>query len=363
MEIVPAPWTVDVARRPIAFAQVREDSILDQRIVEQLGNGVEVLMVASGGCTACLLATLPQISRLHLIDPNPAQIALSRLKLRLLAHHDPADRLSILGHAAMPDEQRRLALARELAALDLPPTALGPVDLLGKIGPDAAGRYEGLFLWLREALSEVAGEVATLLRLGDPMEQSRRAHPSTRFGKALDSAFDSVMTLPNLIESFGEGATKNRCEPFSRHFAGRTRHVLATLPAADNPYLWQLLDGAFPHGVTYPWLGAPKPARLPEVQWTVATMTDALRGRSEEFDVIHLSNILDWLSPEEACSMLESAWHALRRGGLTFIRQLNSNLNVPALETPFEWQEGLANELHLRDRSFFYRKLHLGLKR
>lgn len=363
MEIAPAPWTVDVARRQIAFAQVREDSVLDQSVVEQLGKGVEVLMVASGGCTACLLATLPQISRLHLIDPNPAQIALARLKLRLLANCEPVDRLSILGHAAMPDEQRRLALARELVALDLPLTALGPTDLLEKIGPDSAGRYEGLFLKLREALSEVADEVAALLRLRDPVEQSRRAHPSTRFGKALDAAFDSVMALPNLIGLFGEGATRNRCKPFSRHFAARTRHLLATMPVADNPYLWQLLYGAFPPGVTYPWLGAPKPVRLPEVQWTVATMTDALRGRSEEFDLIHLSNILDWLSPEEARSTLESAWRALRRGGLTFIRQLNSNLNMPALETAFEWQEGLANELHLRDRSFFYRKLHLGLKR
>jgi S-adenosylmethionine-diacylglycerol 3-amino-3-carboxypropyl transferase len=363
MELTPAPWTVEVARRPIAFAQVREDSLLDQRVIERLGKGVEVLMVASGGCTACLLATLPQISRLHLVDPNPAQIALARLKLRLLAHCDPADRLSLLGHAAIPEEQRRLALARELAALDLPPTALGAVELLGKIGPDTAGRYEALFAKLREALSEVSDDVAALLQLRDPSEQSRRAHPSTRLGKALDAAFDSVMALPNLIGLFGEGATRNRCEPFSRHFVGRTRHVLATLPAVDNPYLWQLLHGAFPDGVTYPWLGAPKPGRLPEVKWTVATMTDALRGRREEYDVIHLSNILDWLSPQEARSTLELAWGALRRGGLTFIRQLNSSLDVPALGTHFEWQEDLARELHVRDRSFFYRKLHLGLKR
>jgi S-adenosylmethionine-diacylglycerol 3-amino-3-carboxypropyl transferase len=332
-------------------------------VVEQLGKDVKVLMVASGGCTACWLATLPGISRLHLIDPNPAQIALARLKLRLLEHCEPAVRLSLLGHSAMPEEQRRLTLARELAALDLPPTALGPVDLLGKIGPDTAGRYEDLFSRLREALGDVASDIAILLRLCDPVEQSQRVHPSTRFGKALDAAFDSVMALPNLIGLFGEGATRNRCEPFSRHFAGRTRHVLATLPAVDNPYLWQLLYGAFPSDVTYPWLSAPKPVRLPEVQWTVGSMADALRGCTEEFDVIHLSNILDWLSPEEARSTLESAWSALRRGGMTFIRQLNSSLDVPALGVQFEWQEGPARQLHLRDRSFFYRKLHLGLKR
>jgi len=320
-------------------------------------------MVASGGCTASLLATLPCVSRLHLVDLNAAQIALSRLKLQLSANYDPADRLSILGHASMPHEQRRLALIRELAALDLPPTVLGALDLVEKIGPDAAGRYEGLFSKLREELNKVAGDVKALLQLRDPIEQSRRVHPSTQFGEALDAAFDSVMALPNLIALFGEGATRNRCEPFSRHFAARTRHVLATLPAAENPYLWQLLRGTFPDGVTYPWLSAPKPVKLPEVHWTVASMADTLRGRKEEFDVIHLSNILDWLSPEEARSTLDSAWSALRRGGLLSIRQLNSSLNVQASGTQFEWLAAPAGELHARDRSFFYRKLHFGLKR
>jgi S-adenosylmethionine-diacylglycerol 3-amino-3-carboxypropyl transferase len=363
MGTTPAPWTVEIACWPIAFAQVREDPALDQWVVGQLGKGVEVLMVASGGCTACLLATMPEVSRLHLIDPNPTQIALARLKLRLLVNCDPADRLSILGHAVMPEGERQLRLARELAALDLPATVLGSLDLLGKIGPDNAGRYEALFSRLREGLSNVADEVATLVRLRDPTEQARRAHPSTPVGKALDDAFDSVMALPNLIKLFGEGATRNRCEPFSRHFAGRTRHVLATLPAADNPYLWQLLQGEFPRGVAYPWLGAPKAVRMPEIQCTVAFMADALRGRREEFDFIHLSNILDWLSPEEARSTLDSVWGALRRGGLTLIRQLNSTLDVRALGTRFEWDEGTAEKLHARDRSFFYRKLHLGLKK
>src|SRR6185369_2121986 len=115
-----APWVARIASRPIAFAQVREDATLDQWVVQQLDAEAEVVMVASGGCTAAALATAPQILRLHLIDPNPAQIALSRLKLRLLATAEPTERLSILGYKSMPTSERRRRLMHELQSLDLP---------------------------------------------------------------------------------------------------------------------------------------------------------------------------------------------------------------------------------------------------
>jgi len=363
METTPAPWVLKIACRPIAFAQVREDATLDQWVVEQLDGGAEVLIVASGGCTAAALAAVAQISRLHLIDPNPAQIALSRLKLRLLATAGATERFSVLGHACMPVAERRLRLMRELQDLDLSVDTLGPIDLVAELGPDQAGRYEGLFSKLREALSDAADEITALLHLRDPAEQSRRADAATHLGRTLDAAFDSVMGLPNLIGLFGEAATRNRCEPFARHFARRTRHALATLPAADNPYLWQILQGRFPHDVVYPWLKATAPTRMPEVRWTVSGMAEALQGRQEAYDFIHLSNILDWLAPEDARSTLDLVWKALRPGGWTLIRQLNSSLDIQRLGELFEWQEKSADALHNRDRSFFYRGLSLGRKK
>jgi S-adenosylmethionine-diacylglycerol 3-amino-3-carboxypropyl transferase len=234
---------------------------------------------------------------------------------------------------------------------------------MAQVGPDHAGRYEVLFSKLREALNEVEDDLIALLQLCDPAEQSRRAKPATHLGRTLDGAFDAVMTLPNLMGLFGAAATRNRREPFSRHFARRTRQALASLPAADNPYLWQMLQGRFPKGILYPWLSAASPARMPEVLWTVASMADALKRFREAFDFIHLSNILDWLAPDEARSALDLAWKALRPGGWTLIRQLNSNLDIETLGERFEWQDKSARALHIRDRSFFYGGLHLGRKR
>ena len=358
----PAPWAVEAAELPIAFAQVREDATLDQWVAERLPRDAKVLMVASGGCTAAALAVMPRVGRLHLIDPNPAQIALALLKLRLLATTGLTERLSILGHAPMSAPARRSRLRSAMRALNLQADALGPLDRVAKTGPDHAGRYECLFAKLREALAPAEHELTALLQLRDPAEQKRRADSATALGRTLDAAFDSVMALPNLVALFGEGATRNRVEPFSRHFARRTRQVLATLPAANNPYLWQILRGHFPARVQYPWLRWASPARLPEVSWTVTTMAEALPDYSGAFDFIHLSNILDWLTPEEARATLELAWKALRPRGWTLIRQLNSSLEIQKLGGRFKWQPGSARRLHERDRSFFYRGLHLGRK-
>jgi S-adenosylmethionine-diacylglycerol 3-amino-3-carboxypropyl transferase len=92
-------------------------------------------------------------------------------------------------------------------------------------------------------------------------------------------------------------------------------------------------------------------------------MQAALESRREEFDFVHLSNILDWLAPERAADTLQRARKALRPGGCVLVRQLNSSLDIRALGPHFDWQVEGARALHERDRSFFYRALHWGFKR
>jgi S-adenosylmethionine-diacylglycerol 3-amino-3-carboxypropyl transferase len=263
----------------------------------------------------------------------------------------------------MPAAERAARLTAALSSLDLAPGVLGPASFVAEVGPDHAGRYERVFARLRLELAGRADELADLLGLHDPAEQARRAAPDTPLGRALDAAFDEVMALPKLVRLFGEEATKNRVEPFARHFARRTRHALATLPAAENPYLGQVLLGKFPEKITSPWLAAPAPARLPEAAWSCTVMTEALQASPSEFDFVHLSNILDWLPADAAHATLELAWSALRPGGWVFVRQLNSSLDIPSLGGQFVWQAEQAAALHARDRSYFYRALHLGRKR
>jgi len=320
-------------------------------------------MVASGGCTAAMLAASGKVASLHLVDPNPAQLALSRLKLKLLADADTPTRLALLGHAGMPREDRRKRLLEALDSLGLGADSLGPADLVAMAGPDYAGRYERLFLALRSALEEHAGEVKRFLRLSNPDEQRALVSPGAPLGQALDAALALVMALPNLVGLFGEEATQNPVQAFDRHFAERLRAASAVFPAASNPYLWQMLRGRYPEGFPAPWLATPRPKSLPATSWECAPMLPVLKRAPGSFDFVHLSNILDWLPARHAAETLAHAAAALRLGGCVLVRQLNSSLDIPALGPQFRWDIDGARELHQRDRSFFYRALHLGYRR
>ena len=356
-------WLKRAIPLPLAFAQTREDPLLDEKVVARLGPKVRVAMISSGGCTVAHLASLPNIISLDLVDPNPAQLALTRLKLLLTQKTSPAERLSLLGHAPMPAKARGERLTAMMHSLDLPVEILGPLDLVAEIGPDQAGRYEAAFQELSRGLTDQKSDLESLLRLTDPSEQARQATPDTHLGQRLDEELDRVLALPNLVGLFGEGATHNPVEPFSRHFAGRIRYALATQPASTTPFLWQMLLNRYPENHPAIWQLSPEIYRLPAITWHQQFMADHLQSATPgSFDMVHLSNILDWLTPGEARITLDLAWRALRPGGLLFIRQLNSSLDIQAMGTAFAWLIPEAANLLALDRSFFYRALHLGKK-
>ena len=355
-------WLRDAARFPVAFAQVREDPLLDGRVLDLCGDGARVLMVASGGCTAAALAARGGAVELHLVDPNPAQLALARLKLALVAEATPAERLRLMGHEPLPPPERLREIEERLGRLSLAADSLGPPEDVARLGPDHAGRYECLFAALRQALVEHRQALDDLVRLDDAAEQSRRVAPATALGAALDAAFETVFALPNLVSLFGEEATRNPREPFASHFASHLRRVLAHRPAAGNPFLSQLLLGRFAPGAVHAWLAAPSPAAMPALRFTAGTMDQALERHTDAYDYVHLSNILDWLSPAAAGRTLQRAWNALAPGGRVLIRQLNSSLDIRALGPAFRWDADASERFLLDDRSFFYRSLHLGRK-
>src|SRR6056297_703521 len=127
-------WVTATASLPVAFAQVREDPRIDRRLIEGIGSPARALMVASGGETAAVLATMP-LESLHLVDFNPAQIALTRLKLSMLLDTSSDERLKLLGHGSMNTSDRRLELQRRLSDLCVAEDALGPPWLVAHWGP------------------------------------------------------------------------------------------------------------------------------------------------------------------------------------------------------------------------------------
>jgi S-adenosylmethionine-diacylglycerol 3-amino-3-carboxypropyl transferase len=356
MPDLPSPdsWAADAAAWPLTFAQVREDPRLDMQLARKLPAGATMVMIASGGDTAACLGRLPLT--IHLVDMNPAQIALARIKWHLASKVSPGEAAALLGHLPMNPFERHRGLAKIQGILGLASDVFGPPDRVAELGPDHCGRYEVTFSELRSHLAPWKESIDELLA-------SPAAVPdfnSSPLAATLDAAFAEVMSLQNLVHLFGTEATRNPRRSFSGHFAARTREIIGRIAPRSNPFLRQILAGDFHPAFRYDWLQATHglPAR-PE--WHHGKMNEILESmRASSTDLIHLSNILDWLSPAEAQVTLHAARRALRPGGKVIIRQLNSTLDIPGLESGLVWDSALGRAMERRDRSYFYPEIHVG---
>ena len=357
-------WARDAAALPLAFAQVREDPQLDLQVVRQLPAWPTVVMIASGGETAITVGR-ESLGALHLVDMNQSQLALTRLKWEL-AGRSPDQSCALLGHVPMPPEERSAELSKLLSQLGLAPSVFGPLEFVSLVGPDHAGRYERTFAALRSALQSHQAQLEFLLASHDPPWAAEISAPETEFGRALDRAFEQVMSLPNLVQLFGTEATQNPRRSFASHFAHRTRVALQRFPADANPFLWQIFAGRFPRSHRYDWLqsecGGGTPCRVTPTfhHGRMNEVLDSLPPRS--VDLVHLSNILDWLSPVQAEATLASASRVLKPGGRVIIRQLNSTLDIPSIPSALAWDLDLGSQLESMDRSFFYPGIFVGVR-
>jgi S-adenosylmethionine-diacylglycerol 3-amino-3-carboxypropyl transferase len=357
-------YAVEASKLPIAFSIVREDSIQDLEIIKRYfpEEKVSMLMVASGGCTAALLAAQAPLNDLTLVDPNPAQLALTQLKMQIL-FLPMHKRLEILGYLSQGAAERKAIMQGYMLALNIDQSIFEDISILAEYGLDCAGRYEKVFEELRHELADYKAELASLFLFTDIAAQSNFIASGTKLGTALDAALDKVMSQDNLVKIFGEKATANRVQDFSRHFAERIRVYAARHVASSSPWLAHMLLGHFEHEQMFPWLTTTCIRPLPKIDYYQGFMNTALeQSESARYHVIHLSNIIDWLSPEEAEKTLALVHRALKPGGVVVIRQLNSNVDIVSLGKDFEWDLKASQEFLQNDRSFFYRNFFIGFK-
>jgi len=360
----PDQYAIEAHKKPIAFAVVREDSSQDLEIIQRFfaEDKISMLMVASGGCTAALLAAKAHLNDLTLVDPNNAQLSLTKLKIHLL-NLPTTKRLEILGYLPIAQEKRKKIIQGYMQVLDIDENTFGSLDEAARVGLDFIGRYENVFEEIRYRMSTYAENIKDIFAFNNIQEQAACLAPGTVLGSLLDTTLDKVMSQENLIALFGEKATANRVQDFSRHFAQQMRLYTSQHLASASPWLAQMLLGNFYNDNRFPWLEAHQTGPLPEITYVHGFMNDALQAsQPEQYHVIHLSNIIDWLTPQEAEETLALAYKALKPGGIVTIRQLNSTIDIAALNSDLVWDAKTAREFLQNDHSFFYRNFFIGIK-
>ena len=336
---------------PILFSQVREDPQVDLKTIDTIATPkVKVLMIASGGCTLGVLAGHPRISEIDAVDANPAQIDLCKLKLFLL-NTSPKIRAEILGH--LPLLNRLEKLTQICSSLNINPENFGSLTELNLYGPDYVGRYEWLFREFSKEFKQT--QLGQKLPLTNSIEEQKKLLQQDL--SEVQALFDTIFSLDSLIELFGPNAVQNRKTSYSNHFYNRFIWTLSNQLIHSNPFFYQFAYLRYPTNRQTDYLSLPSQALCP-VQFHTSFMLQHLASQEPAtYDYVHLSNILDWETPDSIDQILHQSERVLKKGGKLCIRQLNSTVEIKDTSS-------LSFTLYnnTQDLSFFYPKIYIGAK-
>ena len=325
--------TASMTQMPIQFAVVREDPRVESWVVRQY-DARRVLLIASGGCSALsLLHWHPELA-LTLVDPNMAQIHHVRAKVEALqsGRHD--------------------AIARRFN-----------VSTSDHQGLSQCGMFERLFDAFRSFLHVFVADrrcIETWFDAAKGPSRAASAFVSTYWPIAFELHFSDVL----LEAVFGPAATQH-AEPgsYARYFQTRLEEALMQPDAHENYFLHHIFLGHYLSEHPPPFLqstsaGSRATHALEYIHGALSDVHDL-----SHFDLIHLSNIFDWMGHEEAQALISHLCARVRPGARILWRQLNNRINRCAMVSPsFTCDPHVDAMLLAMERSYFYEQVHMAVR-
>lgn len=345
----------------IRYGQCWEDADVLLEALDVLPGDVCLSIASAGDNTLALLARKP--ARVLAVDLSPAQLACLELRIAAYRELSHAELLELMGSAP---SRRRSALYRRCRSA-LTPAARAfwdgrSSDIARGIG--GAGKFEHYFALFRN-------RVLPLVHNRERVEGLLRGGPHERRCAYYEQHWDSWRwrLLFRLFFSRYVMGRLGRDPSFFTYVEGgigdllieRTRHAVTELDPAANPYLQWILTGR--HQTALPF------ALRRENFDIIRTHLDRLelyRGSVEELletsdrgsiDRYNLSDVFEYLSPDNTSRLLERAAECGRRGGRlaywnTFVLRGRPEALAGRLRSLVE----LSERLHRQDKAFFYRR-------
>ena len=316
----------------VQFAVVREDPMVEAELV-RLTKANNVLLIASGGCTALTLQALFPDLRITLVDFNPAQLERVREKMGALRDADAATR------------SRRFNI--------------GTSDPKGL---NQSGNFESLFRGLREFIFDLIADEAEIRLLFEEEGRLARVSEILFSRKYWSVAFDLYFSDSLLNAMFGPDATQHaESGSYPRYFQTLFEKGLTSAKAFDNYFLHHVFLGYYlqrPASLPYYLLAPPTDYRFQMVEGTLDKVPELQR-----FDLISLSNIMDWMPLVEITSLMRHLQNRMQPGATVLYRQLNNDTDLSTyFGDSFAFNTALGVRFQEVERSLFYSSVHVGKK-
>ncbi len=344
----------------LRYAQCWEDADILLEALDVRPGHVCLSIASAGDNTLALLSRHP--ARVIALDLSPMQIAC--LELRVAAYRELSHQELLQFMGSLPGTHREDLYRR--CRVRLSPGArrfwdAQPVQVARGIG--GAGRFERYFALFRARLLPLLQpreRVERLLR-GGPQEMRKALYDlewNSRRWRLLFRIFFSRFVMARLGRDPG----------FFRYVEGgvagpileRTRHALTTLNPAENPYLQWILTGR--HLTALPYALRPENfelirTHLDRLEYHCCHLEEFLETCPEgKIDRFNLSDIFEYMSPDNYRRLLERLVRAGRRGGRLAYWNLLAERRRPAdMGDRLRSMTAFARRLHQQDKAFFYR--------
>ena len=316
----------------VQFAVVREDPMVEAALV-RLTKANNVLLIASGGCTALTLQALFPNLHIKLVDFNPAQLERIREKMSALHNVDAATRYQQFN-----------------------------IETSDPKGLNQSGNFESLFRGLREFIFDLIADETEIRLLFEEENRLARVSEVLFSSKYWPVAFDLYFSDSLLNAMFGPDATQHaEAGSYPRYFQTLFEKGFASAKAFDNYFLHHVFLGYYlqrPASLPYYLLAPPADYRFQMVEGTLDQVPELQR-----FDLISLSNIMDWMPLVEITSLINHLQNGMKPGATVLYRQLNNDTDLSAyFGDSFAFDAGLGVRFQEIERSLFYSSVHVGKK-
>jgi S-adenosylmethionine-diacylglycerol 3-amino-3-carboxypropyl transferase len=362
---VNAPFTEGVRGRArwdaIRYASVWEDADV---LCEALGSAVpgrRVLSIASAGDNVlALLALEPE--EVVAVDFSGAQLACVELRLAAFGALEHEEVLGFLG--IRPSGARWATYGKLRGGLSVGARSFWdrhPDAVRG--GVVHAGRFERYLRSFGRWLLPLVHSRRTIRALLEPRERRER----DRF---YDRRWDTLRwrLLFRLFFSRAVMGRAGRDPSFFAHVEGsvadrileRTRYALTALSTHDNPYLVYILTGNYSEAALPRYLRPEHHDAIRDGAGRVRLLHGGVQEAVGRFDAFNLSDIFEYLSEAEHARLYASLVDAARPGALLAYWNLLASRGVPEAERRrVRPLPELAENLHARDRAWFYGAFHV----
>lgn len=345
----------------LLFAQVREDEAIERALWRSLtedGQSARALNIASGGCTALSLLACNQ-GKVDAIDINPAQIAITELKLAALKQLELEDFRTV----CVRDARDAYSHLRPHLTDQTRTFFDGRRHILG-YGLNLCGwidRKLEKLVSLFHAVVQNRKRTEAFLVLNDPAAQRAAFEEhwnNWRWRLALNVAFSrSLLSL-----GYGANALKSLPPDFPRIMKIRIEQALTEHPAATNPYLWQTFLSRYPESEegfpyylqTAGWHEARSNAD--NLRMTCTDIVTWLKNQPDKtISFFAISNILEIVEPTYKIELLKQIARTSRDRALICVRSIFPQ-DSPIFEDPsrrLEYDPVLSRDMQEKDRGLF----------